>query len=140
MTFQEILFSALGILITGLVTWGTTVLVKWLNSKIENKELAGFAATIVTVVGNAVKATYQAYVQAIKGTDLWTKDAQKQALEYALTTAKSELSVGAIQYIQKTHGDVDKYLKTLIESILYDLKNGNKKVAVTTEQITAESK
>ena len=140
MNFQEILFSALGIIITSLVTWGTTVLVKWLNSKIKNKELAAFATTVITVVNNAVKATYQAYVQSLKGTDAWTKDAQKQALEQALKTAKSELTTEAIAYIEQQHGDVDSYIKTLIESVLYDLKNGNKKVAVTTEQITTETK
>ena len=140
MNFQEILFSALGIIITGLASWGTAVLVKWLNSKIKNKELAAFATTVITVVNNAVKATYQAYVQSLKGTDAWTKDAQKQALEQALKTAKSELTTEAIAYIEQQHGDVDKYIKTLIESVLYDLKNGNKKVAVTTEQITTETK
>jgi nicotinamide riboside kinase len=140
MNFQEILFSVLGIIITGLASWGTTVLVKWLNSKIKDKELATFAATIITVVNNAVKATYQAYVQSLKGTDAWTKAAQKEALEQALRTAKSELTTEAIAYIEQQHGDVDKYIKTLIESVLYDLKNGNKKVTVTTEQITTENK
>lgn len=134
MTFQEILFSALGVLITGLVTWGTTVLVNWLNSKIKNKELASFATIVVTVVGNAVKATYQSYVEALKGTNAWTKEAQENALQQALTTAKNELSIEAIAYIKEQHGDVDVYIKTLIESVLYDLKNGSKKVAVTTEK------
>ena len=121
--FQEILFSALGIIITGLATWGTTVLVNWLNSKIKNKELAMFAEMILTVVNSAVKATYQSYVEGLKGTDAWTKEAQEKALQMALETAKAELTVGAIDYIKEQHGDVDRYIKTLIESVLYDLKN-----------------
>lgn len=121
--FQEILFSALGIIITGLATWGTTVLVNWLNSKIKNKELAMFAEMILTVVNSAVKATYQSYVEGLKGTDAWTKEAQEKALQMALETAKAELTVGAIDYIKEQHGDVDSYIKTLIESVLYDLKN-----------------
>ena len=143
MTFADIfvnyLLPAIGTALAGLLSWGTTVLIKWLNSKIKNKEIAGFATAILTVTSNAVKATYQSYVQAIKGTDAWTKEAQEEALQQALETAKSEMTNGAIDYIKTTHGDVDTYLKTLIESILYDLKNGNKKVAVTTEQ-TIESK
>lgn len=123
MGFQEILFSALGIIITGLATWGTTVLVNWLNSKIKNKELAMFAEMILTVVNSAVKATYQSYVEGLKGTDAWTKEAQEKALQMALETAKTELTVGAIDYIKEQHGDVDSYIKTLIESVLYDLKN-----------------
>ena len=75
MGFQEILFSALGVIITGLATWGTTVAINWLNSKIKNKELAAFSATILTIVTAAVKATYQSYVEGIKGTDAWTKEA-----------------------------------------------------------------
>jgi hypothetical protein len=125
--FQEILFSALGIIITGLASWITTVAINWFNSKIKNKELATLAATILTVVTSAVKATYQSYVESIKGTDAWTKEAQEKALQMALETAKQELTVGAINYIQEQYGDVNDYLTTLIESILYDLKN-NKKI------------
>lgn len=123
MDWTDILFSVLGIILTGLASWGTSVLIKWLNSKIKNKELAAFATTIVTVINNAVKATYQTYVESIKGTDLWTKEAQERALQMALETAKSELTTEAIAYIEKQHGDVEKYLVTLIESSLYDLKN-----------------
>jgi hypothetical protein len=134
MGFQEILFSALGIIITGLATWGTTVLVNWLNSKIKNKELAAFATTILTVVNSAVKATYQSYVEGLKGTDMWTKEAQYTALQMALDTAKAELTTELVVYIQKQHGDVDRYIMTLIESVLYDLKNDKK----TTNDATIE--
>ena len=135
--WTEILFSALGIIITGLATWGTSALVNWLNSKIKNKELTAFATTILNVVSVAVKATYQSYVEGLKGTDAWTKEAQEKALQMALKTAKEELTVEAITYIQQQHGDVDKYIKTLIESVLYDLKNGNK---VTNNNVTIENK
>ena len=137
MGFQEILFSALGVIITGLATWGTTVAVNWLNSKIKNKKLATFAATILTVVSAAVKATYQSYVEGLKGTDAWTKEAQEKALQLALETAKEELTTEALAYIQEQHGDIDKYIKTLIESVLYDLKNGNKK---TNNNVIIENK
>lgn len=131
--WNEILFSALGVIITGLASWATTVLVKWFNSKIQNKELAAFATTILTVVTNAVKATYQSYVEGLKGTDAWTKEAQEKALQLALETAKDELTIGAIKYIQEQFGDVDKYLKNLIESVLYDLKNGKQTTNVSIE-------
>ena len=135
--WTEILFSALGVIITGLATWGTTVAINWLNSKIKNKELAAFATTILTVVNAAVKATYQSYVEGIKGTDAWTKEAQEKALQMALDTAKEELTTDAIAYIQQQHGDVNKYIKTLIESVLYDLKNGKK---TTNNNVTIENK
>lgn len=122
--FIQILLSSLGVILTGLASWGTTVLIKWLNTKIKNKEIVAFTETIFTVVNSAVKATYQAYVEGLKGTEAWTKEAQEKALHTALNTTKEELSTEALNYIQEQHGDVDKYIKTLIESILYDLKNG----------------
>ena len=119
----NIIFSVIGIVITGLASWGTAVLIKWLNSKIKDKELAAFATTITTVVGNAVKAVTQTYVDRLKGTDAWTKEAQEKALQMALETAKSELTDEALAYIELQHGDIDKYLITLIESTLFNLKN-----------------
>lgn len=133
MNWTEILFSILGVILTGLASWGTTVLIQWLNTKIKNKELAAFAATILTVVNSAVKATYQSYVEGLKGTNAWTKEAQEKALQMALETAKEELTTEALAYIQEQHGDIDQYIKTLIESVLYDLKNGKKTTNVSVE-------
>lgn len=130
----NIIFSVIGIVLTGLASWGTTVLVKWLNSKIKNKEIAAFATTIVNVVNGAVKATYQSYVESLKGTDAWTKEAQENALKMALDTIKEELTTEALAYIESQHGDIDKYLVTLIESMLYDLKNGSVPANVTVEK------
>lgn len=124
---MEIIFSAIGVIITGLASWATTILVKWLNTKIKNKELASFSEMVVTIVTNAVKCTYQSYVEGIKGTDQWTREAQEKALQLALETAKRELTTNAVKYIENQHGDIDNYIKTLIESILYDLKNKNNK-------------
>ena len=121
--FVEYILPALGILISGLATWLTTVGVKWLNSKIKNKELAALAEMIAIIATRSVKATYQTYVENIKGTDAWTEEAQKKALRDALNTAKKELPTKALAYIEKQHGNVDEYLINLIESILYDLKN-----------------
>ena len=121
--FVEYIIPALGILISGLATWLTTVGIKWLNSKITNKELAALAEMVVIIATRSVKATYQTYVENIKGTDAWTEEAQKKALHDALDTAKKELSTEVLTYIEKQHGNVDEYLINLIESILYDLKN-----------------
>lgn len=129
--FVPYLLPAIGTALGGLLSWLLALGVKWIMSKIKNKELAALAATVLTISVNAVKATYQSYVEGIKGTDGWTKEAQEKALEMALLTAKSELTVEALNYIQEQHGDIDVYLKTLFESILYDLKNNNKKVNTT---------
>lgn len=121
--FVPYLLPAIGTALGGLLSWLLVRGIAWINSKIKNKDLADLATTILIIATNAVKSTYQTYVQGIKGTDGWTKEAQENALNQALETAKSELSTGAIAHIKEKYGDVDKYLKTLFESILYDLKN-----------------
>lgn len=117
------LLSAIGVLISGLATWLTTIVVKWFNSKIANKEIAELLETITIVVSESVKATYQTYVESIKHTNAWTKEAQEKALQEALATAKKSLTTDALNLIKERHGDIDEYLKTLIHSVLYDLKN-----------------
>lgn len=128
--FNEILFSALGILITGLATWLTTVAVNWLNTKVKNKKLAEILTTITNTVAIAVRATYQTYVENLKGTNVWTEETQKEALKKALETAKATLSSKAMKYITENYDNIDAFLTSLIESILFDLKSG--KLAATT--------
>lgn len=123
--WMELLFSALGILVTGLATWLTTIVVNWFNSKIKNKTLAELLTAITNTVAIAVRATYQEYVENIKGTEKWTKETQKIALSKALKKAKDTLTEEAKAYITETYGDIDTFLTSLIESILFDLKSGS---------------
>lgn len=131
----QILLPTLGTILTGFISWGLTALVKWLSTKTKNKEILGLVETITTVVNTAVKATYQSYVEGLKGTDAWTKEAQEAALKMALETAKQQLTMEALKYIEEQHGDIDDYLKSLVESILYDLKNGK---TATNTNVTIE--
>ena len=123
MNFQEILFSAIGTILTGLLVWLVSIVTNWINSKIKDKNAAKILTSITTLVTNVVQATYQSYVEALKGTDAWTKKAQEEALNKAFTTIKSQLNNEGIKFIEENYGNVEEYIKTLIESILYKLKN-----------------
>ena len=123
MNFQEILFSAIGTILTGLLVWLVSIVINWINSKIKDKNAAKILTSITTLVTNVVQATYQSYVEALKGTDAWTKKAQEEALNKAFTTIKSQLNNEGIKFIEENYGNVEEYIKTLIESILYKLKN-----------------
>ena len=130
--FVPYILPAIGMVLAGLLSWAGGVLIKWLATKTKNKELLAFATTITTVAQRAVKATYQSFVESLKGTTEWTEETQKKALNMTLDTIKAELSTEALAYIESQHGDIMAYLRTLVESVLYDLKNG-KKVEVITE-------
>ena len=123
MNFQEILFSAIGTILTGLLVWLVSIVTNWINSKIKDKNAAKILTSITTLVTNVVQATYQSYVEALKGTDAWTKKAQEEALNKAFTTIKNQLNNEGIKFIEENYGNVEEYIKTLIESILYKLKN-----------------
>ena len=123
MDIKSILISIGTAVIFALVSWGLTLLTTWLRTKIKNKKIAELLSSILNIVTNAVKVVYQTYVENIKGTDEWTVDAQKKALQMALEKAKKQLSKDTIKFIEDTYGNLDDYLTNLIEATLYNLKN-----------------
>lgn len=122
--FVPYILPALGVLFSGLFTWLTTIIINWLNEKIKDKKIASMLTFITNATANAVKTVYQTYVENIKGTEGWTKEAQEEALNRALELAKKQLTVEARKFIEEYYGDLNEYLLNLIEAILYNLKNG----------------
>lgn len=122
MDIKSILLSIGTTVVFALVSWGLTLLTTWLRSKIKNKKIAEMLSSILNIVTNAVKAVYQTYVENIKGTEEWTVEAQKKALQTALEEAKKQLSKDTIKFIEDTYGNLDDYLTNLIEATLYNLK------------------
>lgn len=127
MSWQQILINIAITLAAALLTaLGSWVLVKVKNlvaTKIKNTKTQALLLGAVDVVASVVKATYQTYVQAIKGTEAWTQEAQKNALQQALHNAQVQLSTEAKDYIQANFGDVGAWVQNQIEAMLYDLKN-----------------
>ena len=127
MSWQQILINIAITLAAALLTaLGSWVLVKVKNlvaTKIKNTKTQALLLGAVDVVASVVKATYQTYVQAIKGTEAWTQEAQKNALQQALRNAQVQLSTEAKDYIQANFGDVGAWVQNQIEATLYDLKN-----------------
>lgn len=120
-------------IVTALVSWGLTLLTRLINNKVNNETAQKYLNNAIDVVNNAVKTTYQTYVQALKETGTFDKDAQLAALEKAKYAALSQLSVDAKNYITEAFGDIDKWLETKIESSIYDLKNSDKTVDKVTK-------
>lgn len=122
MEWQRIIFSVVGIILTTLVTWGVERLTTLLSTKIKNEKALRYSLDAVDIVTNAVKSTYQTYVQALKDKNLFDKKAQKNALTIASTTAQRQMSDDVKDYIQNNFGDITNWVTTQIESSLYDLK------------------
>lgn len=121
--WQTILISVLSTIIVALITWGSERLITFLNGKIKNSKMLQYSTTAVSLVTNAVKSTYQTYVEGLKGKNLFDKDAQKEALGIALDKTLSQMPNDIKQYIENNFGDLNSWIVTQVEAVLYDLKN-----------------
>lgn len=120
--FITLLWSALGIIVTGLISWCTSALIAWLNTKIKDKKMAEKATALINIVMDAVKAVFQSFVQTLKDNGKFNEAAQKEAKEKALAIINGQLTDELKKYIQDNFGDIQSYLETLIESVIYNLK------------------
>lgn len=123
MDWQQILLAIIGIIVTSLVSWLVERVIVFINSKIQNNKNANILSNIVRIIGDAVKATYQTYAQALKDKDMFDKDAQINALNQAIDKIESKLTCDMKDFIAKNFGDANAWIKDMIESIIYDLKN-----------------
>lgn len=57
---------------------------------------------------------------------MFTSDAQVEALNKAKDIAISQLSTEMKTFIESNFGDMEKWLTSTIESVIYDLKKKNK--------------
>ena len=76
----------------------------------------GLAEEITDRLEDAVYATGQTYVDDLKASGSFDKEAQLHALSMALATLLGSLSQEAKDYIQKKFGDTEAYLTGRIEA------------------------
>ena len=123
MDWQSIVVPIAVTAATALISWGLALLTALIKGKIGNEKVVQYLNGAIGIVDGAVKATYQTYVQALKESGSFDREAQLAALEKAKYAALAQLSEDAKEYIRELYGDVDKWLETRIESRLYELKN-----------------
>lgn len=123
MNWQTILIEIAAAILAALGSWVLVKVKTLVSTKIKNQKAQALLSGAIDSIAAVVKATYQTYVQAIKGTDAWTKEAQAEALRQAQEAAQAQLSQEAKTYIQENFGDVGAWVKNQIEATLYDLKN-----------------
>jgi hypothetical protein len=120
---ETLLLGILGTILTSLAAWAVERLIAFLNSRIKNTKALQFLTEAILIVDNSVKATYQTYVQALKDENMFTVDAQKEALSKALNQAQSQMSTEMKSHLTENFGDLTAWITSQIEAALYDLKN-----------------
>ena len=110
-----LVMSAIGVLITYII-----------NKYIKNDELKGIVNSLNELVRNSVLEVYQTYVEALKKGGIFNETAQNEALERCLALINRNMPEKVHAWLEANYGDIEAYLKSLIEAQIGLLKNQSK--------------
>lgn len=127
MDFNEILqnidwMSLLGTIWTIVFVPIGKAIYDWLKSK----KLDGYGVILYEEVIKAVKSVQQAVVDDLKNGDGWTDEKKQEAKELAKNKAIQALSSIVYRTLKEANDDFDSYLDNLVETAIFDIKNGLK--------------
>lgn len=118
----NIIWSAVGVVVTGLLSWATTALISFLNSKIKDSKVKKWSTDLSQIIMSSVMTITQTYVDSLKKEDAFTKEAQEEAFKKCLELIMSQLTPELKKYISDNYGDMSAYLKAQIESLIKSMK------------------
>lgn len=101
----------------------TTYIVQYLKAKgnqiaesADNAQTSKYIKMLTDTICNCVQATNQTYVEALKKAGSFDKAAQEEAFQKTYDAVMTILSDDAKVYLTNIYGDLDIYLKTMIEA------------------------
>lgn len=120
---QEFLSSLLTAVITAaipvLAAYGISLLKKAAENAAADTDdikVQGYIKEIANAISDAVAATSQTYVDALKQSGTFTVEVQKEAAQKALAACIASISPAAQAFIEAAYGDLKEYLSTKIEA------------------------
>lgn len=99
---------------------------KQIYDYLKSKKLDEYAKILYDEVLNAVKSVQNSIVDDLKGTDGWTEEKMHEVKEIAKSKAIQALSSIVYKTLKEANEDFDEYLDSLVDSALWDIKNGLK--------------
>ncbi len=124
---NEILMNILGTTVTAivlpLITFLGLKLSEWLSTKIKDEKAAALLKKATDIVLGAVRSVSQTYVESLKKSGDFGKDAQLTALSKAKEIALSQMGNDVKSFIESNYGDLAKWLTNQIEASINQLKN-----------------
>jgi hypothetical protein len=85
------------------------------EQRIGNTDINQYVEIASDAISSAVAAVTQTYVDGLKGTDGWTKEAQQEAFAQAKTKALIIMGEAAQGALNVLYGDADEWIETKIE-------------------------
>lgn len=86
------------------------------KAETESTNAQRYISEIAEAISDAVSATSQTYVDALKQAGAFTPEAQKEAAQKALVACLASISPAAQEFIEGAYGDIKEYLTTKIEA------------------------
>ena len=129
MDWMTILNQVLDICIFPLLGLLTTYLVMFIRKKIgelqeksHNETIDKYLGLLSTTVVNCVLATKQTYVDALKGQNAFTAEAQKIAFDKTYEAVMASLTEEAKKYLSEVTNDLNVFVKEQIEATVAKTK------------------
>lgn len=116
-----VIFPALAAIVTGLATWGVTVFVAWLNTKIKNEKVRSAVKNVRDIIAAAVAKTAQNFVDDLKKNGEFVPEKQAEAFKMTLEAVKAQLTAEATAAINAITSDAEAWIAAEIEKAV---KNG----------------
>ena len=119
--FELCIIPLLGILVPFVIQWIRTKSAALVASA-DNDLSKKYIAMLTDTVTNAVIAVKQTYVDALKGKNAFTAEAQQEAFTMAYTAVLNNLTDEAKVYLNEAYSDLESYIKVLIEAKVHENK------------------
>ena len=119
----DILAAVTTCIILPLISFLGIKLSQWLSTKIKDEKAAALFKKATEIVTNAVRVTFQTYVESLKNSGSFGKDEQLIALNKAKQIITSELTEELKAFISENYGDLQAWISNQIEASIYKLKN-----------------
>ena len=124
---NQVLLNVLSVIITAvvipLISFLGYKLSAFLNSKIKDEKARNFLEQASNIVLVAVKSVFQTYVESLKNSGSFNKDAQSLAFSKAKEIILKELTPQLKEFITTNYGDLNDWITNQIEATIYQLKN-----------------
>lgn len=119
--FEVCIIPLLGVLVPFVIKWIRTKTAT-LAENANNETAKKYIRMLTDTVTNAVIAVKQTYVDALKGKNAFTAEAQQEAFTMAYTAVLNNLTDEAKVYLNEAYGDLESYIKVLIEAKVHENK------------------
>ena len=119
----NILAAVTTCIILPLISFLGIKLSQWLSTKIKDEKARKLFTQATEIVTNAVRTTFQTYVESLKNSGSFGKDEQLEALNRAKAIIISELTEELKTFISENYGDLTAWISNQIEASIYKLKN-----------------